>query len=77
MFSSDAEDEHEYAQDADGDSADDVPHGVLGKFSGEGIADLIGDGMGCIHSEDEQGDSENKQYAADYSLTVHDWLRSD
>jgi hypothetical protein len=77
MLATDAEEEREQAKYSKGDAADDVPHGVLGELAGEGVADLIRDGMRSVHSEDEEDNAEDEHDTAEYCLRVHDWLRSE
>ncbi len=65
-------DEGEEAEEAEADSADDVPCCGLGEPAGEGVADLIGDGVGRIHADDEENDADDQEDNSDNALRVHD-----
>jgi len=67
-----SEHNHQQPRQARGQSTIDVPGGGLGEFSGESIADLIRDGMGCVHADDKQHNADDKKHDSKHSLRAHD-----
>lgn len=67
-FSAEAEGEHCEAGDTGHNAADDVPSCPFGEASGEGIADLVGDGVAGVEADDEESDTKDEQGDAENAL---------
>ena len=52
---------HGESDEARDDAADDIPGGVVGEAPSERIAELVGHGMGGVHTGDEEEDADDEQ----------------
>lgn len=68
FFPAESEGEHCEAGDTGHNAADDVPSCPFGEATGEGIADLVGNGVAGVEADDEENDAEDEEDDADNAL---------